>query len=86
VPVREFRLTRFDVGPDPSSGVSTGDGGAPQILLCVTGSVEVSGSDGAAVGLPRGASAFVPASRKAITLAGRGAGRATVFRATTNLG
>jgi len=96
VPVREFRLTRFDVGPNPC----TVDGGAPQILLCVEGSVEVSGMDGDsgvggspglggdsglggdAVRLPRGGSAFVPASRKAVVLAGRG----TVFRATTNLG
>jgi mannose-6-phosphate isomerase len=79
VPVREFRLTRFDAGLSPS----VVDGGAPQILLCVEGSVEVSGLDGEdAVRLPRGGSAFVPASRKAVMLAGRGA----VFRAITNLG
>jgi len=79
VPVREFRLTRLAADPKPS----TVDGGAPQILLCVEGSVEVSGLDGeGAVRLPRGGSAFLPASRKAFGLAGRG----TVFRATTNLG
>jgi len=78
VPVREFRLTRYEVGDRPS----TVDGGAPQILLCTAGSVELSGVDGDPEPLPRGASAYLPASRKAVTLTGRG----VVFGAGTNLG
>jgi mannose-6-phosphate isomerase len=77
VPVREFRLTRYAVTDRPS----TVDGGAPQILLCVEGSAELSGMDGGSLALPRGASAYVPAGRKAITLTGA----STVYRATTNL-
>ena len=60
----------------------TVDGGAPQILLCTAGSVELSGVDGDPEPLPRGASAYLPASRKAVTLTGRG----VVFGAGTNLG
>jgi mannose-6-phosphate isomerase len=78
VPVREFRLARHEVAGRPA----TVDGGVPQILLCVEGSLELSGVDGGSVPLPRGASAFVPADRKAVTLSGRG----TAFRARTNLG
>jgi mannose-6-phosphate isomerase len=75
VPVRDFRLTRFELG----AGASTIDGGVPQILLCTSGSVELSDVDGTTLVLGRGRSAYLPASQKAVTVTGRG----TLFRATT---
>jgi mannose-6-phosphate isomerase len=78
VPVRDFLLSRHDV----AGQASTVEGGRPQILLCTSGSIEVSDVDGSSVVLPRGRSAYLPASQKYATLTGRG----TLFRATTNLG
>jgi mannose-6-phosphate isomerase len=75
--VRDFRLTRYEL----AAGPATVDGGVPQILLCVSGSVELSDVDGTSIVLGRGRSAYLPASQKAITITGRG----TVYRATTSL-
>jgi len=87
VPVREFRLSRIELTDIPS----VVDGGQPQILLCVEGSVEVSAVSDGVVGarsdaacsvlLARGESAYLPASAQKVTLAGSGA----LFRATTNM-
>jgi mannose-6-phosphate isomerase len=77
-PVREFRLTRLALGQIPS----TVDGGRPQILLCVEGSVTVSTVDGSAEVLARGESGYLPASEEKVILSGPG----VLFRATPNLG
>lgn len=73
-PVREFRLTRLVLASDPS----TVEGGQPQIMLCVEGSVEVSTVDGNAVMLARGESGYLPASEAKVILSGPG----VLFRAT----
>jgi mannose-6-phosphate isomerase len=75
VPVRDFRLDRYELG----AAASTIDGCVPQILLCTSGSVELSDVDGTSLVLGRGRSAYLPASQKAVTVTGRG----TLFRAST---
>jgi mannose-6-phosphate isomerase len=77
-PVRDFALSRYEV----AGTASTVDGEVPQILVCVSGSVEVADVDGSSLVLGRGRSAYLPAGQKGVTLTGRG----TVYRATTNLG
>ncbi|MBO0826902.1 MAG: mannose-6-phosphate isomerase, class I [Streptosporangiales bacterium] len=68
-----FRLSSVE----PGAGEVRLPGGAPQILLCVAGSVTAdAGADH--VRLSRGDSAFVPAETAAVSLAGEG----HVFRAT----
>lgn len=71
-PAREFRLSRIVVRGGPVTRAV----GGPEILLVTEGALRAD-----ALSLPRGASAFVPASTDGYTLSGEGA----VFRATTNL-
>jgi mannose-6-phosphate isomerase len=70
-PAREFSLCRVAV-----DGTVSFDGGLPQILLCVEGTVRAT-AGGTTVDLTGGAAAFVPASDPVVTLSGRG----VVFRA-----
>jgi mannose-6-phosphate isomerase len=75
-PVPEFRLARIEV-QEASVAV---DHDGPQILLVTEGSVRLRRGDQELV-LPRGASAWVPASDRGVSLSGEG----TVFRATDNM-
>jgi mannose-6-phosphate isomerase len=70
-PAPEFSLCRVAV-----DGTVSFDGGMPQILLCVEGTVRAS-AGGTTVDLTGGTAAFVPARDPLVTLSGRGA----VFRA-----
>jgi len=78
VPIDEFRLSRFVLGPEPRRV----DGNAPQILLCTEGTVRLTDADGSTLTLARGESAFLPATGAGTELSGPGA---TVFRATVTL-
>ncbi|GAA0701580.1 mannose-6-phosphate isomerase, class I [Kitasatospora atroaurantiaca] len=78
VPIDEFRLSRFVLGPEPRRV----DGDAPQILLCTEGAVRLAHTDGSTLTLARGESAFLPATGGGTELSGPGA---TVFRATVTL-
>lgn len=70
-PAREFRLSRIAVRGSVSRVVR-----GPEILLTIEGSVNAGD-----VAVPKGSSAFVPASTREYTLTGEG----TVYRASTNL-
>jgi mannose-6-phosphate isomerase len=70
-PAREFRLSRLQVRGSVTRMVT-----GPEILLTTEGSVQAG-----SMSLPKGASAFVPASTGEYELTGNG----IVFRATTNL-
>ncbi|MBN2191609.1 MAG: mannose-6-phosphate isomerase, class I [Polyangiaceae bacterium] len=72
-PAAEFRLSRIDVTGRGCSLTTTG----PEILLTTSGTV-VARNSRAAVELPRGAAAFVPAETGGYSLAGSG----SLFRAT----
>jgi mannose-6-phosphate isomerase len=76
-PAPEFRLSRLHVSGEPVARAAMG----PEILLCVDGRVRLVPAHGsAAVDLPQGAAAFVPASTGSYRLEGAG----TIFRATAN--
>ncbi|MEE4544232.1 mannose-6-phosphate isomerase, class I [Streptomyces sp. V4-01] len=76
-PIDEFRLSRYVLAPGADARVL--DPGAPQILLCTSGTVRLRtpGDPGDVLTLARGESAFVPAGERT-ALDGEG----TVFRAT----
>ncbi|MBU0926278.1 MAG: mannose-6-phosphate isomerase, class I [Spirochaetes bacterium] len=57
---------------------TSGRAAAPEIVLCVDGSLEISASSGASVPLPRGASVFVTADEAEYSISGGG----TAFRAS----
>ncbi len=80
VPIDEFRLSRFVLGPEPRRV----DGLAPQILLCTEGTALLTAPDGSTLTLTPGESAFLPATGPATctTLTGP---NATLFRATVTL-
>ncbi|WP_371498274.1 mannose-6-phosphate isomerase, class I [Kitasatospora sp. NBC_00374] len=78
VPIDEFRLSRFTLGPETRRL----DGRAPQILLCTEGTARLGRADGATLTLTRGQSAFLPATGTGTILDGPGA---EVFRATVTL-
>ncbi len=71
-PARQFELSRIDL----SGGAFEAAVGGPELLLCTEGEATAEGA-GQRLALPRGASAFVPASTGRYALVGRGA----VFRA-----
>jgi mannose-6-phosphate isomerase len=73
-PVDDFRLSRLNLGDEP---IGLPDG-RPQILLCIAGTAQLRDDSGRVLGLSRGQSAYVPASDRGISIAGRG----TVLRAT----
>ncbi|MFJ9520381.1 mannose-6-phosphate isomerase, class I [Kitasatospora sp. NPDC101801] len=78
VPIDEFRLSRYVL-----TGVARVlDGRAPQILLCTSGSAELTAADGTVLTLDRGQSAFLPGTGTETLLTGADA---TVFRATVTL-
>ncbi|MFJ9839054.1 mannose-6-phosphate isomerase, class I [Kitasatospora sp. NPDC101155] len=78
VPVDEFRLSRFEL-----DGVEREiDGRTPQILLCTEGAVRLTATDGTALDLARGQSAFLPATGAPTRLTGTGS---TLFRATVSI-
>ncbi|MFF2141081.1 mannose-6-phosphate isomerase, class I [Kitasatospora sp. NPDC058190] len=78
VPIDEFRLSRFEL-----DGVEREiDGRTPQILLCTEGAVRLTATDGTALDLARGQSAFLPATGAPTRLAGTGS---TLFRATVSI-
>jgi mannose-6-phosphate isomerase len=74
-PAREFRLSRIAVSNEVTRDVK-----GPEILHATEGTVRAND-----LVIPRGCSAFVPASTKAYTLSVDGSDGATVYRATTNL-
>ena len=81
-PAREFRLSAIDLaaGDDVSRDVW-----GPEILLCASGRVVVTPSDGSSpVALEQGRAAFVPGSTERYTLVPAGNG-ASLYRATVNL-
>jgi mannose-6-phosphate isomerase len=73
-PVDDFRLSRLDVSEQPI----VLPGGSPQILLCIDGVARMRDRAGRLLELPRGQSAFLPASDSGVSVLGRG----TVLRAT----
>ncbi|MFG2841749.1 mannose-6-phosphate isomerase, class I [Kitasatospora sp. NPDC048296] len=78
VPIDEFRLSRFEL-----DGVEREiDGRTPQILLCTEGAVRLTATDGTALDLVRGQSAFLPATGAPTRLTGTGS---TLFRATVSI-
>lgn len=77
-PAREFELARLEL--DAQGEVAARTCG-PEILLCVSGRVEVVARDGT-TSLARGESCVLPAAAGAYTVAGRG----TVFRAALPAG
>lgn len=86
-PAHEFRLSMIDV---PAGASIARDVRGPEILLCGSGRVVLTGDDGTPpLELARGRSAFVPAStrRYAVRAAPEKAGEtaASVYRATVNL-
>jgi mannose-6-phosphate isomerase len=74
-PAREFSLSRIAV-----DGSTVLDGGVPQILLCVDGSVRAV-AGGTTVELAGGTAAFVSARDPSVHLSGRG----VVFRTAPGL-
>ncbi|MDH6576353.1 mannose-6-phosphate isomerase, class I [Kitasatospora sp. MAP5-34] len=80
VPIDEFRLSRYLLGPEPRRV----DGRAPQILLCTEGTARLTTTDGSTLTLARGESAFLPATG-AGTWTDLTGPDATVFRATVTL-
>ena len=80
VPIDEFRLSRFVLGPEPRQI----DGRAPQILLCTEGTALLTAPDGSTLTLTPGESAFLPATGPATSTTLTGP-NATLFRATVTL-
>jgi len=77
-PAEEFRLARAHVSPDrPYRARPFG----PEILLCVEGRVRAEGSNGQALELAPGTSAYVAGTSETYTHTGSGA----VFRATVGV-
>ncbi|MFI6154280.1 mannose-6-phosphate isomerase, class I [Kitasatospora sp. NPDC051170] len=79
VPIDEFRLSRFTL----DGAACEIDGRTPQILLCTEGTVDLTAPDGTALTLPRGRSAYLPATGTPTRLSSRTP--ATLFRATVTL-
>ena len=71
--VDDFRLTRLDLGDQPSA--LPGDG--PQIVLCIAGAARLRDRSGHKLELRRGQSAFLPAADAGVRMTGPG----TVLRA-----
>ncbi|MFJ9693047.1 mannose-6-phosphate isomerase, class I [Kitasatospora sp. NPDC101183] len=79
VPIDEFRLSRFTLDGTPYEI----DGRTPQILLCTEGTVDLTAPDGTTLTLPRGRSAYLPATGAPTRLSSPAP--ATLFRATVTL-
>jgi mannose-6-phosphate isomerase len=77
-PTKEFRLSRLEFFRARFERRVAG----PEILLCTEGEASIEPFGKAPIALPRGEAAFVPASTKSYVVKGR----ATLYRATTNLG
>ena len=71
--VDDFRLSRLDLGDQPSAL----PGGGPQIVLCIAGSARLRDGSGHELELRRGQSAFLSAADAGVSVAGHG----TVLRA-----
>jgi mannose-6-phosphate isomerase len=72
-PVDDFRLSRLDLGDQPSAL----PGGGPQIVLCIAGTARLRDGSGHELELRRGQSAFLSASDAGVSITGHG----TVLRA-----
>jgi mannose-6-phosphate isomerase len=72
--VDDFRLSRLDLGDQPSAL----PGGGPQIVLCIAGSARLRDRSGHELELRRGQSAFLSAADAGVSITGHG----TVLRAT----
>lgn len=77
-PAREFQLSRHVLAPGARSGALPA--GAPQIVLCTSGSLRLIDDEGTELVLEKGESVFVPATG---TL--RPSGDGTLFRATVGV-
>jgi mannose-6-phosphate isomerase len=75
-PVDDFRLSRLDLSGQPI-GLP---GGRPQVLLCIAGAIQLRDDSGSLLELSRGQSAYLSASDRGVSIAGRG----TVLRATVS--
>jgi mannose-6-phosphate isomerase len=73
-PVEDFRLSRLDLGDQPS----VLPGGAPQILLCIAGAARLRDPSGHVLELRRGQSAYLSAADAGVSVTGHG----TVLLAT----
>lgn len=72
-PVDDFRLSRLDLGDQPSPL----PGGGPQIVLCIAGTARLRDGSGHELELRRGQSAFLSAADAGVSITGHG----TVLRA-----
>jgi len=72
--VDDFRLSRLDLGDQPSAL----PGGGPQIVLCIAGAARLRDRSGHELELLRGQSAFLAAADAGVSITGHG----TVLRAT----
>jgi mannose-6-phosphate isomerase len=71
--VEDFRLSRLDLGDQPSAL----PGGGPQIVLCIAGTARLHDRSGHELELRRGQSAFLSAADAGVSITGHG----TVLRA-----
>ena len=71
--VDDFRLSRLDLGDQPSAL----PGGGPQIVLCIAGAARLRDRSGHELELRRGQSAFLSAADAGVSVTGHG----TVLRA-----
>ena len=76
-PAAEFRLSRMVLSRQPGAEPVELTGDGPQVVLCTEGAVSLRG-DGVTLEVPKGSSAYVPASATGTTITGDG----TAFRAT----
>jgi mannose-6-phosphate isomerase len=67
-PVDDFRLSRQDLGDQPSAL----PGGGPQIVLCIAGTARLRDRPGHELELRRGQSAFLSAADAGVNVAGHG--------------
>jgi mannose-6-phosphate isomerase len=72
-PADDFRLSRLDLGDQPSAL----PGGGPQIVLCIAGATRLRDRSGHELELRRGQAAFLPAADAGVSITGHG----TVLRA-----
>jgi mannose-6-phosphate isomerase len=82
VPIDEFRLSRYRLGPEDRHPVPTD---TPQILLCTEGRVTLSDTTGTRMSLASGQSCFIAADSPAVTAASEPGAAANLFRATVSL-
>ena len=67
-PVDDFRLSRLDLGDQPS----VLPGGGPQIVLCIAGAARLRDRSGRELELRRGQSAFLSAADAGVSITGHG--------------